>query len=355
MGLRLQMSDAIRRDIECGPTARNRTCLQRWLGHGRAHHRIRQRRRGASKILFVPSPGVYSQIVDGLDSMLQMPFGVLNRHLGHLSQHPHRAVHEGTTRLTPDPDEGEGSSCQYQRLLAYEVPGGGYSWFGDAPANKVLTAWGLKEFHDMAQIHEVDAAVIERTRAWLLSKQEADGAWKPDEQYLHAESWSGIQNSGLLVTAYIAEAILSTGGKGPELDKAVAYLRNNWESAQEAYTLALVANAAVAWNPRDAWTLRVLEKLHGLRVEEKDTVHWKGGTGTVTFTQGDAADVETTALATIAFLNANRYPEITTKALTYIIQKKSAQGHWGSTQATILALKAMMLSLGSRTETVNAR
>ena len=77
--------------------------------------------------------------------------------------------------------------------------------------------------------------------------------------------------------------------------------------------------------------------------------------GTVTFTEGDAADIETTALATIAFLNANRYPETTTKALTYIIQKKSAQGHWGSTQATILALKALMLSLGSRTETVNAK
>ncbi|HNT37070.1 MAG TPA: hypothetical protein PKH07_18920, partial [bacterium] len=73
-----------------------------------------------------------------------------------------------------------------------------------------------------------------------------------------------------------------------------------------------------------------------------------------TFSHGDAADVETTALAAIAFLRSGKYPETTGKALTYLIQKKGAQGHWGSTQATILALKALMLSLGSRTEEVDA-
>ncbi|MGI6459512.1 MAG: MG2 domain-containing protein [Candidatus Hydrogenedentales bacterium] len=355
-----QMSDAIRRDIEVQPDGEEQNVTFSDRLSGTVEHAIEipgNAVEGASKILVHIYPGVYSQIVDGLDSMLQMPFGCFEQTTS--VTYPNILIVQymkATDQINPETQmKAEGFiNAGYQRLLAYEVPGGGYSWFGDAPANQILTAWGLKEFHDMAQIHEVDPAVIDRTRAWLLSKQEPDGAWKPDAQYLHAESWSGIQNSNLLVTAYIAEAILSTGGKGPELDKAIAYIRSNWESAGEAYTLALVANAAVAWNPRDAWTLRVLEKLHGLRVEEKETVHWKGGTGTVTFTQGDAADVETTALVSIAFLNANRYPDISTKALTYIIQKKGAQGHWGSTQATILALQAMMLSLGSRTETVNA-
>ncbi|MBI5091960.1 MAG: hypothetical protein HZB26_05890 [Candidatus Hydrogenedentes bacterium] len=115
-----------------------------------------------------------------------------------------------------------------------------------------------------------------------------------------------------------------------------------------------MANALVSWNAKDAWTNQALEKLYNLRVEEKDSAHWKGGMETVTFTHGDAADVETTALAAIAFLKAGKYPEVTTKALTYLIRKKSAQGHWGSTQATILALKALMQSLGNRTEKVNA-
>jgi len=37
----------------------------------------------------------------------------------------------------------------------------------------------------------------------------------------------------------------------------------------------------------------------------------------VTFSHGDAADVETTALAAIAFIKGGKYPEATTKALTY--------------------------------------
>ncbi|HQM50910.1 MAG TPA: MG2 domain-containing protein [Candidatus Hydrogenedentes bacterium] len=356
-----QMSDAIRRDIEVRPDGEEQNVTFSDRLSAKVEHTIEipgNAVEGASKILVRIYPGVYSQIVDGLDSMLQMPFGCFEQTSS--VTYPNILVVQymkATEQINPETQmKAEGFiNAGYQRLLSYEVQGGGFSWFGDAPANKVLTAWGLKEFCDMAEVHEVDPAVIERTRAWLLSKQEADGSWKPDEQYLHAESWAGIQNSGLLVTAYIAEAVLGTGGKGAEADKAISYIRDNWESCKEPYTLALVANALVAWNPKDAWTLRVLEKLHDMRVEEKDTAHWKGGSGTVTFTEGDAADIETTALATIAFLNANRYPETTTKALTYIIQKKSAQGHWGSTQATILALKALMLSLGSRTETVNAK
>ena len=38
-----------------------------------------------------------------------------------------------------------------QRLLTFEVPGGGFSWFGQAPANKILTSYGLMEFADMAK------------------------------------------------------------------------------------------------------------------------------------------------------------------------------------------------------------
>ena len=355
-----EMSDAIRREIEVRPDGEEQeVTFSDRLSDAVEHtidipgHAIE----GASKILVRIYPGVYSQIVDGLDSMLRMPFGCFEQTSS--VSHPNVLIVQymrETNQINPELQmKAEGFiNAGYQRLLAYEVRGGGFSWFGNVPANQVLTAYGLKQFHDMAQVHEVDPAILERTRAWLLSKRQPDGTWKPDAQYLHAESWSGIQNSNLLVTAYIAEAILSTGGRSADLEGAMAYIRQHWESAEEAYTLALVANALVAWNPKDAWTQRVLDKLHEMRVEEEGTVHWKAGSGTVTFSRGGAADVETTALATIAFLNANRYSQTTGKALTYLIQQKRPQGHWGGTQATILSLKALMLSLGSRTERVDA-
>ena len=52
----------------------------------------------------------------------------------------------------------------YQRLVSFEVAGGGFDWFGRPPANRTLTAYGLMEFEDMARVHDVDPKLIQRTR-----------------------------------------------------------------------------------------------------------------------------------------------------------------------------------------------
>jgi hypothetical protein len=44
----------------------------------------------------------------------------------------------------------------YQRLLTFEAQGGGFSLFGSAPADVFLTAYGLMQINDMAQVHPVD-------------------------------------------------------------------------------------------------------------------------------------------------------------------------------------------------------
>jgi hypothetical protein len=356
------MSDAIRREIEVLPDGEEQNVTFSDRLSGRIEHTVtipQTAIAGASKILVRVYPGVFSQIVDGLDSMLQMPSGCFEQTSS--ITYPNILIVQymkATKQINPEIQmKAEGFiNAGYQRLLSYEVQGGGFSWFGDAPANKVLTAWGLKEFFDMSRVHEVDPAVIDRTRAWLLSKQEKDGSWAPDQNYLHEESWGGIQKSTVLVTAYILDAVLGAGGAKGGNPPAIEYLKAHWKEGEpNAYTIALVANAAVAWNKDDPWTAEVLTKLYDLRQEDPTTAYWKGGAATVTFTHGDAADVETTALAAMAFIKAGKYPETTTKALTYLVRKKDAHGHWGSTQATILALKALMEALGNRTEKVNAK
>jgi uncharacterized protein YfaS (alpha-2-macroglobulin family) len=356
-----RLSDAIRREIEVRPDGE----MQEVSFSDRIGGNVTQTITvpanaidGASKILVRLYPGVFSQVVDGLDSMLQMPFGCFEQTSS--VTYPNIlivAYMEETAQINPELRmKAEGFiNAGYQRLLSYEVDGGGFSWFGDAPANQVLTAWGVKEFHDMAQVHEVDPNINARTIQWLLQKQQNDGSWKPDESYLHQESWGNIQTSSVLVTAYIAEALLHAETKDPRVDKAIDYIRKHWENSKDPYTLGIVANALVRWDKSDAFTGEVLETLHNLRVEEGDTVHWASSQQTVTFSHGDAANIEATALATLAFLEAGRYPQTATKALTYLVQKKQASGHWGSTQATILALQAMLKALTSQTEEVNAK
>lgn len=353
------MQDAIRREVEVAPDGEKVEVSVSDRLSATVEHTLtipENSVAGAQKILVRVYPGVFSQIVDGLDSMLQMPSGCFEQTSS--TTYPNILIvqyMQETEQINPELQmKAEGFiNAGYQRLLTYEVPGGGFSWFGEAPANKILTAYGLKEFYDMAKVHEVDPDVMARTHAWLLSLQESDGSWKPDENYLHAESWGNIQGSDVLVTAYITDALLTSGKSDASIDRAIRYLQQHWQKAEDAYTLALVANALVSWDKGDATTQRVLEKLHGLAVKEDKTTHWKG-TATVTFTHGDAADVEATALATIAFMKAGKFHDTTTEALTWLIQKKQASGHWGSTQSTILALKALTLSLQHQTSDVNA-
>jgi len=355
-----RLSDAIRREIEVRPNGERveESVSDRISGNVTQQVHIPANAiPGASKILVKLFPGVFTQVVDGLDSMLRMPHGCFEQTSS--VSYPNILIvryMEETQQINPELRmTAEGYiNAGYQRLLSFEVDGGGFSWFGDAPANQVLTAFGLKQFHDMARVHEVDPAIAERTRQWLFSKQQGDGSWRPDENYLHQESWGNIQQSNLLVTAYIAEALLTSGPADNRLNNAADYIRAHWQHAEDPYTLGIVANALVAWNASDALTRQVLERLHNLRIEQGDTAHWTSAQETVTFSRGNTAAVEATAMAALAFINAGMYPQTTTKALTWLIQQKQSSGHWGSTQATVLSLKALLLALGNQTEQVTA-
>ncbi|GAB4340677.1 MAG: hypothetical protein Kow0099_16820 [Candidatus Abyssubacteria bacterium] len=307
----------------------------------------------ASTILVKIYAGMFSQVVEGLDSILRMPFGCFEQTSS--VTYPNVLVLDylkQTKQLSPEIQmKAEGFiNTGYQRLLSFEVNGGGFEWFGNPPANQILTAYGLMEFKDMAKVHEVDRQVIERTRRWLLSKQQSDGSWAPDQGYLNQESWSRIQNSSLPVTAYIAWALLESGDEGPEAEKAVRYITQHLNEADDPYILALCANALALANRQDD---SALSRLDALKIEKDNAIHWESKLNTMTYSHGDSADIETTALAAIAFLRSGRYPDVSNKVMTYLIRSKDPSGTWASTQATVLAMKAMAVALGSATEEVD--
>src|SRR5207249_602334 len=64
------------------------------------------------------------------------------------------------------------------------------------------------------------------------------------------------------------------------------------------------------------------------------------------YSHGDSATIETTALAVLAMLKAGGNTASVNQALTYIVKSKDASGTWGSTQATILSLKALVAGMG---------
>src|SRR5581483_8968250 len=105
----------------------------------------------------------------------------------------------------------------YQRLLTFEVPGGGFEWFGQPPANICLTAYGILEFTDMAKVYPVDEAVTERARQWLYAQQSSDGSWESNNR---GWTWAGRGS----MTSFAAWCLAESGDRSASLDKALNYL-----------------------------------------------------------------------------------------------------------------------------------
>lgn len=228
----------------------------------------------------------------------------------------------------------------YQRLLTFEVDGGGFSLFGQAPADVFLTAYGLMEFSDMAQVYPVDEALIERTVQWLLAQQQSDGTWT-DQGY--SEHWQ--IDAQVPTSAYIAWALIEAGyADTPQVAQAISYIREFALQQEDSYSLALVANALAAYAPDDSMTQAVLDRLYEMRVEEDDAVYWQAGAASFMGATGESGSLETTALAAIALMRGHTHSDAVSGALAYLVQGKDSWGTWQTTQATILSLKALLLA-----------
>ncbi len=242
----------------------------------------------------------------------------------------------------------------YQRLLTFEVAGGGFDWYGNPPANLVLSAYGLLEFSDMAKVYEIDSRVIDRTKAWVLKQQQPDGSWKmPDRT---SWSWTGLSGD-FVVTSYVAWSLGEAGFKGPELAKAIGWIKKNLASAKDLYSLALGANALAAYDPKDADLATLLANLDDKKGydSESRTAYWRQDGSTAFYAKGDYASVETTALVAFAMMKTPDYANTVNQALAYLVKMKDARGTWGSTSATILSLKAILRGMGAQEQKGTAK
>lgn len=301
----------------------------------------------ASKIFVKLYPGALSQVVEGLDSILQMPGGCFEQTSS--ATYPNILVMDylkTSKKITPEIQaKAEGFiSLGYQRLVTFEVPGGGFSWFGQAPANKILTSYGLMEFADMSRVHEVDQRLIERTQGWLASQQQPDGSFKPDTYFINEGATNRYNTDIVRITAYIGWALAATGYKGEALEKAKQFVASHVTGKEDVYTLAVIANFAADYNRDKAWTDAAISVLAARATEGPKTAYWKQEGETPTSARNDSADLETTALAAQALLKSGQKSGLAKKALDYLTEKKDALGNWQTTQATILSLKAFLLS-----------
>lgn len=226
----------------------------------------------------------------------------------------------------------------HQKLLTFEVDGGGFNWWAnDKHALVWLTAYGIMEFADMARVTEVDRGVIDRAAAWLQKVRHRDGTWTQAGR-THGERIEHLPDGVTVLTAYVAWA-LGEAGFADRARDSIAYLESKAERTDDAYALAMIVNALVANDsPRAAAAARRLARMAQV---ESDVASW-GGSGTLSYARGGGADLEATGLATYALFRSKTETAVADMGAAWLIKRRDAHGGWGSTQATILAIKALI-------------
>ena len=303
-------------------------------------------------------PSSFSQLVEGLDAVFQRPSGCFEQTSS--TTYPNVLALDYLIRTKKNAPEVEAKAREYihlgyQRLLSFEIPGGGFDWFGHPPANRVLSAYGLLEFRDMARVCNIDAAVIKRTRDWLLAQRKSDGSWEPESHLLHDDPTGGAGRSARLgTTAYIAWATYGGDAQGvaSQAERTLDYLLSH-DPAQidDPYVLALVVNAITAIDRTGKASRPYQARIETLKRTSTDgkLVWWEGPrpARTLFYGGGISNQIETTALATLSLLKAGSHqPETVRGALAWLVEQKDPHGTWHSTQATVLALQALTAATG---------
>ena len=149
----------------------------------------------------------------------------------------------------------------------------------------------------------------------------------------------------LRITAYIAWSLENTGYQGPAVEKAKDFIEKHMGSGakMDSYTLAVLANFAADYAKDRGFTAQTMQMLLDAHTEKDDQAWWSAEETSV-YATGASASVETTGLAVQALLKWGQASGTARKALTYLAAKKDSSGTWGTTQATIMALRALLLA-----------
>lgn len=303
---------------------------------------------GTGRVTVKLYPGIVAQALDGLEGLLGIPTGCFEQTSS--VNYPNILVLDylrttGQQNPRVELRAEQMLNLGYQRLLQFEVPGtpGGFSLFGDPPADTMLTAYGLHQFKDFADVAYVDPDLIQRAIDFLLTRQQMDGAWNPEGKQIYVESVDredAQAQADVAATAYVAWALAGTPG-AHAAPAALDYITKHLEIATaDSYVLALVANAYLA-NDRPAD--EILDELAArARPSFGGAVHWPSNVVTWLHSSGPVVEMETTAMAALALVESPRHRGLAEQALQYLTDRRGQFGSYGSTQATVLALKALV-------------
>ncbi len=289
----------------------------------------------SAELKLYPSP--LDDLQDGLEGILRQPSGCFEQ-----TSSTHYPNVLALSLIQAAGIEAPAVERRAQDLLAYgtdrlsgfECSRGGFEWFGADPAHEALTAYGLLEFHDTARVYDgIDGEMITRTRRWLLDRRDGEGGFDARQDGLH--SWGAPRP---IVDAYLTYSLVGTGVSLSELTREIDALEKRRQVTEDAYEMSWIARCLEAAGRSE--TARDARQM--LTAFQKSDGSVPGGTTSITASRGNDLIVETTSIAALAWSDDDEFAGQRRRAIEYLLTQRSGSGTFGATQATILALKALV-------------
>ncbi|CDW84292.1 a-macroglobulin complement component [Stylonychia lemnae] len=225
----------------------------------------------------------------------------------------------------------------YDKLVTFQTKEKGYEWFGESPAHEGLSAYGLLQFTEMSKVSQfVDTKMVGDLKTWLLSRRNSKGGFLQNDKALDSFGRAPAN----ITDAYIIWALTSSG---------------ETDVANETANLIKQADQSITNNTVDVYFLGLLaSSLYNLKRNEEAQkyadiiVNYQLPQGnisrsltTITTSDGSQRIIETTAIAIITWMNnQQRYSSSIMKSMNWLVSQVK-MGAYGSTQGTILSLKAI--------------
>lgn len=267
-------------------------------------------------------PDLTGQLLSGLEGMLRQPGGCFEQTSS--TNYPNIMVLQYLKEHQQlDADTRKQSFAYlktgYDRLAAYEVSGGGFSLWGQAPAEPVLSAFGLMQFNDLSKVWpKVDPELVPRTYDWLLN------------------AYQQLQSRSEIDRAYMLYALSEVGDYQDE--QALKTLNQRADESEIPYLLAIAARL----NVRYGYANKAMGQVAVLLKRFKEN-KFGGATQSPYFSHGigNGLSTELTGWTILAALEAGVSKGKLMPLMDFLITQRQGAGRFGATQPTVMALQAI--------------
>ncbi len=290
---------------------------------------------GSLKATFTAFPNVVSDLMKGVEGILQEPYGCFEQ--TSCTAYPNAMVLD-YLKTTDNNDTKTLAKATdllnrgYKRLTTFESSEKGYEWFGANPAHEGLTAYGIMEFMDMKKAgQDVDQKMLDRTANWLVNHKDGKGGFAREKHAYH--DFGRISDD--ILNSYIVYALAEAGYTNIEKEFETSYKKSM--ETKDPYMLAMVTNAAYSLKQ----TAKGDEALAVLVSKQAKDGSFTGSTHSITYSQGESLTIETSALSIMAILKSGKNAAALNNTIQFLTSTRSGSGVFSSTQGTILALKAL--------------